>query len=441
MAVDLGKCEADVAVVGGGSAGFAAAWAAARLGSRVVLVEKAPVLGGTSTYAGVSNWEPGVCSSELPELLYRRMSRTPGACGLYVFDRHCAWRKPWEPYVFPGALLKVDPTLPYSKSLRRHGPGMADEAWFRANCHGVIFEPEALASAMAEMLDETGRCQTFLGTAMTGVRHRDGHVEAVELSNGAVVKARCFIDATDGALCSRIGCGMMFGRDARSAFNEPGAPEKPLPVLNGATLLFRVAKTGTERVESLPADVPSECWWGAFPLAFMMELPCGDIAVNMLPTMAGAEALRLGEEAAYAECARRVRAEWHWLQENYAEFRRYRLKSAAKTLALRETRRVRGKYVLNQNDLIAGLSGQCHGDIVALADHPMDNHGGGGPCGELREPYGIPFRCLEPLGADNVLVAGRAASFSAIAASSCRLSRTMMALGEAAGRAAHTLNA
>jgi len=35
-----------------------------------------------------------------------------------------------------------------------------------------------------------------------------------------------------------------------------------------------------------------------------------------------------------------------------------------------------------------------------------------------------------------VLIAGRAASFSAIAASSCRLSRTMMQLGEAAGVAA-----
>jgi len=67
----------------------------------------------------------------------------------------------------------------------------------------------------------------------------------------------------------------------------------------------------------------------------------------------------------------------------------------------------------------------------------MDNHGGGGPGGELREAYGIPYRCLLPLNTENVLIAGRAASFSAIAASSCRLSRTMMQLGEAAGVAAH----
>ena len=68
----------------------------------------------------------------------------------------------------------------------------------------------------------------------------------------------------------------------------------------------------------------------------------------------------------------------------------------------------------------------------------MDVHGEAGTHGgprELVEPYGIPYRCLIPRGFDNLLVASRAASFSALAASSCRLSRTMMHLGQAAGTA------
>ena len=60
-----------------------------------------------------------------------------------------------------------------------------------------------------------------------------------------------------------------------------------------------------------------------------------------------------------------------------------------------------------------------------------------GEGGELNAPYGIPYRCLLPCGTSNVLIAGRCASFSSIAASSCRLSRTMMQLGEAAGTAAY----
>ena len=54
----------------------------------------------------------------------------------------------------------------------------------------------------------------------------------------------------------------------------------------------------------------------------------------------------------------------------------------------------------------------------------------------MKQPYGIPYRCLLPLKTKNVMIAGRSASFSNIAASSCRLSRTMMQLGEATGVAA-----
>jgi hypothetical protein len=43
---------------------------------------------------------------------------------------------------------------------------------------------------------------------------------------------------------------------------------------------------------------------------------------------------------------------------------------------------------------------------------------------------------LLPVEYDNLAVACRGASFSSVAASSCRLSRTMMQLGQAAGTAA-----
>ncbi|MDO5317963.1 MAG: FAD-dependent oxidoreductase [bacterium] len=427
----------DVAVIGGGSAGFAAAWSAAHLGSSVVLVEREKMLGGTSTFAGVNNWESGMGGTGLPYRVYQRLEKIPNAAGVYVFDRHCMWKKPSEPYAFPGGLLKIDKSLPYSKSLLRHGPGMGKEAWFRENCHGVIFEPTCMARVMEDMLQETGRCTTLTNVSFVQADAQNGRVRSVTLSDGRRLEAKLFIDATDGVLCRQLGCTMMFGRDARTAFNEPGAPETPFPNLNGATLMFRITPTATPGVEPLPADIPERSWWGRFPLVFATTYPNGDIGLNMLPTMRGEEAVALGAEAAYAECRRRVYAEWHWLQTTYAEFRNYRLLSIAPVLAYRETCRVRGEYVLNQNDLIAGLSKQTHPDIIAIADHPMDNHGGGGPSGELKEEYGIPYRCLLPLGTENVLIAGRAASFSAIAASSCRLSRTMMQLGEAAGVAAH----
>jgi len=431
----------DVAVIGGGSAGFGAAWSAAFLGRSVALIEKESQLGGTSTLGGVNNWEPGMGGTGVPYRVFQRLMKIPLAAGIYRFDRHLSWKKPWEKYTFPGGIVETDPCLNYAHTLLRHGSGMDDEAWFRQACHGVIFEPDRMAEVMLAMLQETGRCRVFLNTAFKEVRHAGGRVSEVTLSDGTTVRAAIFIDATDGALCAQLGCDLMIGRDRKADFNEPGAPPEPILKMNGATLVYRITPLGKEMpelTEPLPEGVPETCWWqNRFPVAFVGVYPNGDRFVNMLPTMKGEEYLALGTEKAYAECERRVRAHWHWYQTTFDEFRRFKLKMIFPKAGLRETRRVRGEYVLNQNDLIEGLSKQKHGDIIAITDHPMDNHGGGGPGGGLKEAYGIPYRCLLPLKTQNVLIAGRAASFSAIAASSCRLSRTMMQLGEAAGVAAH----
>ena len=44
----------DVAVVGGGTAGVAAAVGASRTGARTVLIERSPYLGGEATNSGVA---------------------------------------------------------------------------------------------------------------------------------------------------------------------------------------------------------------------------------------------------------------------------------------------------------------------------------------------------------------------------------------------------
>ncbi len=93
--------------------------------------------------------------------------------------------------------------------------------------------------------------------------------------------------------------------------------------------------------------------------------------------------------------------------------------------------------MLTENDVRAGVKGQTHPDIIAITDHAVDVHGRKGRLYEVSNgPYGIPYRCLLPRGVRNLFIASRAASFSHIAAASCRLCRTMMTLGQAAGNAA-----
>jgi hypothetical protein len=93
-----------------------------------------------------------------------------------------------------------------------------------------------------------------------------------------------------------------------------------------------------------------------------------------------------------------------------------------------------GRYVLNENDLRTGDYGRHNDDCIAFCDFSFDFHGLGRRVEVLENgPWGVPLGCLQPREVDNLIVACRGSSFSSIAASACRLQRTMVELGEAAG--------
>ena len=76
----------DIIVAGGGPAGMAAAWSAAKGGAKTLLVEKNSFLGGTGTAGGVSmyiNWK-GDINGQLTDLsghFYRKLMKALDQCG------------------------------------------------------------------------------------------------------------------------------------------------------------------------------------------------------------------------------------------------------------------------------------------------------------------------------------------------------------------------
>ncbi len=418
-AAELSELTAQVCVVGGGSGGFGAALAAARAGASVVLVEQTSRLGGTSTGAFVSSWEPGP-GDDVAKELYQRL-RQQNAAGV---------TRDTNPDRKQGrfGLWQVDPNVGYEASLRRAGRPRRD--W-----HGVAFEPEAMSRLMAEMLAETGKCNVLFGRRFVSAKVEDRRVAAVEAvgPDGAVcrIRAGVFIDSTGNVdLCRAAGCEIMLGPDPRSRFDEPSAPEKPDRNLNAISWCYRLRKSDHPATPPAP-ESPVKRWPHS---AHVVELPSGDRLVNPLGLFPGRMLIDLGYDKTKAACKPIVQAHWQWLHGQPA-FAQYELESLAPVLGIRESHRVVGEYVLTQHDLLAGLAKQTHADLVALADHSMDIHGSGRAsiCKELPAPYGVPYRCLVPKGMENLLVACRGASFSQIAASSCRLSRTILALGHAAG--------
>jgi len=432
----------DVLVAGAGSGGIGAALAAARQGCEVLLVERDPVLGGNAVRSGVSCWEPGVGGTGIPFEIYGRLARIPDAVGVYSYGRHALWQGGPPEKRYPGGEHVVDRDARYIDTLQRHSERpvslATDEAHCRAHWHGVVFEPQSYVRVVTEMLAETKRCTVRTGVKVCGVSVEGDRVTAVRLSDGAVIHAGSVVDCTgDGVVCSLAGCSWMSGQDSQSRFGEPSAPAAPTKEVNGATLVYRISPAPSAAVEDLPDGVPDRCWWRErFPSVSAVQYPCGDWNMNMLPTLEGRLLNEMGERAAYREAIRRVRAHWHALQIGHAEFRDYCLSWIAPRLGVRESRRIVGEVVLTERDLRAGLERQGHDDVIALADHAIDMHGVRGAHGNLRGAYGVSYRCLIPRGYSNLLIACRAASFSSLAASSCRLSRTMIQLGQAAGTAA-----
>ena len=104
-------------------------------------------------------------------------------------------------------------------------------------------------------------------------------------------------------------------------------------------------------------------------------------------------------------------------------------------LQLRETSRIEGEYTLTLDDI---LEKRCFPDTIAYGGYFIDVHHGTDSEGtwKLTEgAYGIPFRCLVPQGAENILAAGRIISGTREAAGSYRVMATCMAMGQAAGTA------
>ena len=417
VAVEL---QCDVCVIGSGSAGSAAAIMAAREGADTIIVERFEQLGGTGTNAFIANWEPGPGCS-LAKELFERMKAVGGAG---VGKSH-----PLQG-TFPYGYLLITEGETYESTTHRAGV---------KDTRVVPFKPEAFDRVVRDLCAETKKVQildkTVFFQSETNVDRTKVESILVRNEKGEVLRiwAKVFIDSSgDVWLCRSLSCETMLGIDARSTFNEPSAPEQPVLQLNAITRGYEIAGSAN------PKQVPAPQTPVPFPkAAYITGWKDGPLSVNMMPTLPGRTLIDLGYEETLRRSEEIVHAHWHWLQQ-CPDFNDFELVRIAPMLGIREGYRVKTKYVLSEHDLVATLKNQKHKDIIAIADHPCDIHGaGGGLHRVMTYAYGIPYRCLVPEGElTNLLVACRGSGFSRIAASSCRLHRTMIQLGHAAGIAA-----
>ncbi|MBQ0010395.1 MAG: FAD-dependent oxidoreductase, partial [Ruminococcus sp.] len=147
------EIHTSVAILGAGSAGFAAAVTLASAGVSVVLADHNPGPGGTSVFAGVNCWEPGVCTGTVHRLLADRLSRIPGASAVCRTVPNGELLFPGSGIMdfsrFPWGLSVPDPAATYEDTLFRCRSlcGGDSSLWRRFQ-----FEPGAMQSVMRDLL-------------------------------------------------------------------------------------------------------------------------------------------------------------------------------------------------------------------------------------------------------------------------------------------------
>jgi hypothetical protein len=398
--------EYEVAVLGGGPAGIAAAVAAARAGRRTLLIERYGFLGGMGTAAGVTNF-----------------------CGLHA-NVHGEMRRVVQG-VASDLLARIDrigglnaPHLVLGKIFAQ----AYDTAAYK------IAADDLLAAHKVDILFHA----LGAGVAMHDPRRIDAVMVETKAGRQAV-RAGIFIDCSgDGDLAAWAGAPFEVG-DSHGHLLYPSMMFR----LNGVDparageawrtipqLMDEALAKGTHTFPRKGAIVRPQKSGIEWRVNFTQLKRADGGAINGLEP----DDLTRGEVD-----GRKQAVQAFEFLRTVPGFEKSYIVDLPPQLGIRETRRVIGGYQLSGEDVLSCAS---FVDSIGVNGWPIEDHVAGDvvfrfpPIPESRGFNEMPYRMLLPEGMDNLLVAGRCASMTHEGQSAARVSGACFVMGEAAGTAA-----
>lgn len=394
----LVEITTDLVIVGGGTAGVCAAITAARKGTKTVLVQDRPVLGGNAS-SEVRLWILGATSHMGNN---NRWSREGG-----VMDE-----------------ILVE-------NLYRNKEGNA-----------VIFDTVLLEKVLNEK-----NITLLLNTSVYDIsKTNDRKIEAVKAFNPQnsteyVINAPLFIDASgDGIVAFKAGASFRMGAETREEFGELFAPDKSYGELLGHSMYFYSKNTdkpvkyvapdfALKDITKIPRykaigkdDKGCRFWWFEYG---------GD-----------GDTIHDTEEIKY-ELWKVIYGVWDYIKNSgtFEDVDNMTLEWVGTVPGKRESRRFEGLYMMKQQDV---LGQTIFEDAIAHGGWAIDLHPAEGVYSKLsgctqwhsKGVYQIPYRSFVSKDIDNLLLAGRIISATHVAFGSTRVMATTGLCGQAVGMAA-----
>lgn len=419
--------ETDVFVAGAGTSGFIAAVAAARSGAKVLLVEKLPVPGGTLTNGGIG------------------------------FNAYYSQEGPENP-----PSRRIVGGLAYELAQRLEKTGYSTGFVPMENDHyrmpyRFMADHEALKAVASEMLMEAG-VTVLLQTFLSDVSFNDGKIQAVMIENKdgrSAVVAKQYIDATgDGDIARRIGLeqrdlwqdydkvcggptGLVFGMagiDFEKAMAENGeAFRKISGKVEGGD-----RRLGMERyVFAHKADVDRYPLMNSVDINYFTSfqgLHKGEatyINNSKAPKIDATNAsdyslAEMTMRSRIMQMAAALKAEVPGFEQSYVNW-------ASIQLGVRASKITTCDYMITQDDISEARRFDDEIGLYGFHDFAPKH-----PELFCKSPgfYGLPYRMLLPVGADNLFMVGRSVTFDLNAHMSTRNTVCCMEMGQAAGTAA-----
>ena len=391
--------SADLVVVGGGLSGVCCAITAARAGTRVILIQDRPVLGGNAS-SEVRLWVLGATA-------------------------HMTNNNRWA----------------------REG-GVVNEIFVENMYRNPDGNPVIFDTVLLEKVREEPNITLLLNTAVNEVvkagRDRVAAVVGYCSQNETVyeVSAPLFCDASgDGIVGYLAGAAYRMGAEAADEFGERFAPD---PAEYGELLghsIYFISKDAGHPVRFVPPsyalrDITAIPRYRRFnardsgPWYWWIEYG------GRLDTVHDTEAIKW-------ELWKVAYGVWDHIKNSgrFPEAENLTLEWVGMIPGKRESRRFEGDYLLIQQDIVEQRS---HADDVAHGGWSIDLHPADGiyspkpGCNQwhARGAYGIPYRCMYSRNIGNLFLAGRIISASHVAFGSTRVMATCAAAAQAAGMAA-----